>query len=158
MIYMRKHDRENPHRLLRLNVVAQPELAAHPCLLIVDVHIGTEKWRIINFYNNTEDPSAMRALQALQLGDEVPTLLVGDFNTHSRTWSPLGWAPSTGAPALETWAATNTFELLTIPGSPTQRGSLHRTNRIVPWTWSGATSLPLSGEPSKAPSSTGLGP
>ena len=124
MTYVRKHDRKNPHRPQRLQVVTQLDLAAHPCLLITDVCIGRECWRVINFYNDVEDPSMMKALCKLQLGDEIHTPLVGDFNTHSRTshsctWSPLGLTPSTWANTLEEWAAVNTLELLTIPGIPT---------------------------------------
>ena len=129
MTYVRKHDRENSHRPHQLQVVARLDLAAHPCLLITDIRVGRERWRVVNFYNDVEDPSAMKALRELQLGDEIPTLLVGDFNTHSRTWSPLGLTPSTWAHALEEWAAANTLELLTIPGAPTRRGQLAQNQR-----------------------------
>ena len=119
MTYVRKHNRENSHHPHRLQVVARLDLAAHPCLLITDIRVGREHWWVINFYNDVEDPSAMKALRKLQLGDEIPTPLVGDFNTHSHTWSLLGLTPSTWAHALEEWAAANTLELLTTPGAPT---------------------------------------
>ena len=119
MTYVRKHDRENPHRPHRFQVVAWLDLAAHPCLLITDICIGQERWRVVNFYNDVEDPTVMKALRKLHLGDEIPTLLVGDFNTHSHTWSPLGLTLSTWANTLEEWAAANTLKLLTIPGTPT---------------------------------------
>ena len=70
-----------------------------------------------------EDPPQTAA------GDEIPTLLVGDFNTHSCTWSPLGITPSTWANTLEEWAAVNTLELLTIPGTPTRRGQSAQNQR-----------------------------
>lgn len=66
-------------------MVVQLDLAAHPCLLITDIHIGQECWWVVNFYNDVEDPSTMKTLRKLQLGDEIPTLLVGAFNTHSCT-------------------------------------------------------------------------
>ncbi len=129
MTYVRKHNRNNPHRKNAITVVARNDLVQHPCLLIVDVHVDTEHWRIVNFYNDVEDPSALRTLCSLQLGDEIPTLLVGDFNLHSPTWSPLGWTPSTGTVEFEEWAATNTLELLTIPGLPTRRGQEAQNQR-----------------------------
>ena len=81
-------------------MVAQLDLATHPCLLITDVHVEKEQWCIVNFYNDIEDPSALQALKELQLGDEIPTLLVGDFNTHSHTWSLGNWTEFSLGPEL----------------------------------------------------------
>ena len=111
-------------------MVARLDLAAHPCLLITDVRIEKEQWCIVNFYNDLEDPSTMQALKELQLGDEIPTLLVGPFNLHSCTWSPGNWTEfSPGATALEEWMASMTMELLTIPGKPTRRGQEAQNQR-----------------------------
>ncbi|KAH9025146.1 hypothetical protein EDB84DRAFT_1564157 [Lactarius hengduanensis] len=127
--YVRKYDRVDGRKPQILQLTARNDLVQHPCILITDVRAGKERWRIVNFYNDVEDPTALTALRSLQLGDEIPTLLVGDFNTHSRTWSPLGWNASSGAEALERWAATNTLELLTIPGLPTRRGQAAQNQR-----------------------------
>ena len=138
MTYVRKHDRENPCRPHRLKVVVRLDLAAHPCLLITNICIDKEQWRLVNFYNDVEDPSAMQALKELQIGDEIPTLLVGDFNLHSRTWSPGNWMEfSLGAIALEEWMASMTLELLTIPGKPTRRGQEAQNQRdsTLDMTW-----------------------
>ena len=68
MTYVRKHDQRNSHQPHRLQVVTWLDLAANPCLLITDMHIGWERWWVINFYNNVEDPSTMKTLRELQLG------------------------------------------------------------------------------------------
>jgi hypothetical protein len=98
------------------------DLAAHPCLLIVDLRVGCELWQVVNFYNDVKDPMVLQALWDLDLSTNIPTLLVGDFNTHSLLWSPPGWAASPRVDWLEWWVATNTLELLTILGVPTRRG------------------------------------
>ncbi|KAH8988783.1 hypothetical protein EDB83DRAFT_2615886 [Lactarius deliciosus] len=105
MTYARIHHRDNPFWKNPLRAICRTDLASHPCLQVIDVVAGKEKWRVVNFYNDVEDPSAMAALMGLAMDPTIPTLVVGDFNIHSRTWSPAGWAPSTGAARLEEWAA-----------------------------------------------------
>lgn len=73
-------------------MVNRLDLAHHPCLQVIDIQLGGEEWRVINFYNDVDDPSAFRALKELDLDATIPTLLVGDFNFHSRLWLPRGWA------------------------------------------------------------------
>jgi hypothetical protein len=65
----------------------------------------------------------------------VPTMLVGDFNLHSRTWSPQNWEQSTKAPAFEQWAATQTFALHTHPGDITRRGLESKRPSTLDLTW-----------------------
>jgi hypothetical protein len=79
-------------------------------------------WRTINFYNNIDDPTALSSLLALDIDATIPTLLTGDFNLHSRTWSPPDWAPSHAADQVEEWLAGQTFSLLSVPGVPTHWG------------------------------------
>ena len=71
-----------------------PDLCTHPCLQILDTaHVG-EKWRIVNFYNDVRDKSALEMLLALDLDLFIPMLVLGEFNTHSRLWSPDNVDPS----------------------------------------------------------------
>jgi hypothetical protein len=79
-------------------------------------------WRTINFYNDVDDPTALTTLLSLDLDPTIPTLLTGDFNLHSRSWSPPDWAHSHAADRVEEWLATQTFTLLSAPGVPTHRG------------------------------------
>jgi len=58
--------------------------------MVLDVRVGSEAWRVINVYNDVDDPTALEELLDLDITSSIPTLLVGDFNLHSRTWS-TGW-------------------------------------------------------------------
>jgi hypothetical protein len=69
-----------------------------------------------------DDPSALTTLLSLDLDPTIPTMLTGDFNLHSRSWSPPDWAHSHAADRVEEWLATQTFTLLSAPGVPTHRG------------------------------------
>ena len=135
MVYSRIHDRNHPFRCNKLQVTARKDLAPHPSILIVDVRAGPQTWRLINFYNDVDDASALTTLLSLDLDPLIPTLLTGDFNLHSFTWSPLGWNPSPKAALLEEWAATNVLELLTAPGTPTHRGENGAWASVIDLTW-----------------------
>jgi Endonuclease-reverse transcriptase len=117
MVYHRIHNRQNPFRKNHLRVTVRNDLVAHPSIMMVEVRAGSELWRVINFYNDVDDPSTIRTLLRLDLPSTIPTLLVGDFNIHSHSWSPLGWTPSPHAIPLEEWCATQTLSLLSVPRS-----------------------------------------
>jgi hypothetical protein len=92
-------------------------------------------WRTINFYNNVDDPTALSSLLALDIDATIPTLLTGDFNLHSCTWSPPDWAPSHAADRVEEWLAGQTFSLLSAPGIPTHRGENSGCNSMLDLVW-----------------------
>jgi hypothetical protein len=79
MTYSRIHDRDHPFKKNYCRVNTHNDLVAHPCLLISDILVGHIKWRVINFYNDTADNSALNSLLTLELDSTIPTLLVGDF-------------------------------------------------------------------------------
>lgn len=135
MVYACIHDRYHPFWRNKLRVTACKDLTQHPSILIVDVHMGSQTWRVINFYNDVDDPLALNMLLALDLDPLVPTLLCSDFNLHSFTWSPLGWTPSPKAALLEEWATTNVLELLTNPGQPTHRGDNGARDSVIDLIW-----------------------
>jgi hypothetical protein len=99
------------------------------------VKVGRETWRILNFYNDVDDPTALCMLLGLDLDPLIPTLLAGDFNLHSFTWSPMGWTPDQKAADLEEWAATQTLSLLTQVGVPTHRGENRARSSTIDLTW-----------------------
>ena len=144
MVYSRIHDRDHPFRRNKLQVTARKDLAPHPSILIVDVRAGAQTWRLINFYNDIDDATALTTLLSLDLDPLIPTLLSGDFNLHSFTWSPPGWTPSPKAALLEEWAATNVLELLTTPGLPTHRGKNGARNSVIDLTWRNLLALELT--------------
>jgi hypothetical protein len=122
MTYIRTHDRSSPFRKSYVKHIIRNDLCAHPCILITDLVMTDTYWRTINFYNDVDDPSVLTTLLSLDLELAIPTLLTGDFNLHSRSWSPPDWAHSHAADRVEEWLATQTFTLLSAPGIPTHRG------------------------------------
>jgi hypothetical protein len=87
------------------------------------------------------DPSALDALVALDLDATIPTLLVGDFNLHSPSWSPTGWDMSQGAHRLEEWAASQTLDLLSKPRIPTRMGEGGGCNSTLDLVWCNMAAL-----------------
>jgi hypothetical protein len=57
MIYVRIHDWTHIFRKDPCQMIVRNDLASHPCLLITDFRISTYYWRVLNFYNDTADPS-----------------------------------------------------------------------------------------------------
>jgi hypothetical protein len=135
MTYVQIHERGEPFCRNRLRMVSRNDLISHPCILLTEVHVGRETWRVLNFYNDVDDPTALHTLLGLDLDPLIPTLLAGDFNLHSFTWSPLGWNPDRKAADLEEWATTQTFSLLSRPGAPTHRGEHGARSSTIDLTW-----------------------
>jgi hypothetical protein len=135
MTYIRLHDWVSKFKPNFCQLIVHNNLASHPCLLITDIHSGTYYWRVINFYNDVDDPSVLNALVALDIDATIPTLLVGDFNLHSPSWSPTGWNTSRGAHRLEEWAASQTLDLLTKPHIPTCMGEGGGCNSTLDLVW-----------------------
>ncbi len=90
--YVRKFQRTHPTHPTTLQVVTRNDILAHPSLQLLEVRAHRLHFRVLNFYNDVADPSVLRALLQLQFSDLVPHIVLGDFNLHSRAWSPLGWA------------------------------------------------------------------
>ena len=122
MTYVRIHDRSHPFHLNKCRGTLRLDLCAHPSILITDITAGSNYWRTINFYHDVDDPTILPTLLALDLDPTIPTLLIGDFNTHSLSWSPLGWTKSHWADRVEEYLATQTYSLLSVPRIPTHRG------------------------------------
>ena len=135
MTYIRIHDRSHPFRLNKCRGTTRLDLCAHPSILITDITAGTNYWRIINFYHDTDDPTSLSTLLSLDLDPTIPTLLIGDFNTHSTAWSPLGWTKSHWADRVEEYLATQTYTLLSVPRIPTRRGEAGARDSTIDLAW-----------------------
>ncbi|KAN0139671.1 Endonuclease/exonuclease/phosphatase, partial [Lactarius tabidus] len=135
MTYTRIHDRDHPFKKNFCRTNTRNDLAAHPCIIISDIIVGHVKWRAINFYNDTADASALATLLSLDLDSTIPTILVGDFNIHSPSWSAADWSQSSSAPKLEEWLATQTFTMLTQPTVPTRRGENGARDSTIDLIW-----------------------
>jgi hypothetical protein len=136
MTYVRIHDRSLIFRKNHCQMIVRNDLVSHPCLLVTDFRVGSYYWRVLNFYNDVADPSALNTLLGLDLDATIPTLVIRDFNLHSTSWSPTGWATSSGAHRLEEWMATQTFALLNKPRMPTHMGEAGARNSTIDLAWS----------------------
>jgi hypothetical protein len=132
MTYRRK---QVNNRLNPIQIIPHLDLAKHPTILITDIRVHKDTLRVINFYNDVDDQSYINTLLQLDLDPTVPTMLVGDFNLHSRTWSPQNWERSTKAPVFEQWAASQTFALHTHPGDITRQGLESERPSTLDLTW-----------------------
>lgn len=135
IMYTCNFTRSHSQKQTPIRTVARLDLARHPSLLITDHYVNRDCLRIINFYHDVDDPSALRTLISLDLDPEIPTMLIGDFNMHSPSWSPEGWARSPRAVPFETWAASQTLELQTGKGDITRRGREEERPSTLDLTW-----------------------
>jgi endonuclease/exonuclease/phosphatase family metal-dependent hydrolase len=83
--------------------------------LAVDVHSTSFHLRIVNFYHHIlSHTHSLDPLFLLPISDSIPTIIAGDFNTHSLFWTPPPHSISPWAPILEEWIDTHSLSL-TIP-------------------------------------------
>ena len=123
MTYARKYARtDKGKRTTPICTIPRLDLSTHPTILITDHYVEHDRLRIINFYNNVDDPSSLQSLIDLNLDITFPTILLGDFNLHSRSWSPENIPRSANAHKFEAWVADQTLSLQTTPGTITRRG------------------------------------
>lgn len=134
MTYARKQTR-NTRDTTHFSVVPRLDISPHPTVQVLDLIFDNEQWRVINFYNNVRDSSSLDALLGLDIDATVPTLVIGDFNAHSREWSPADVSRSTDAGRIEVWAAVNLLTLANTPGEITRRGANHEKDSVIDLAW-----------------------
>ena len=106
MTYTRKYARTTKGKhTTPIRTIPRLDLASHPTILITDHYVNQDKLRVINYYNDVNDPSSLQSLLTLSIDSTFPTILVGDFNLHSRSWSLENIPRSPNAHKFETWAA-----------------------------------------------------
>src|SRR6266404_4265283 len=81
--YVRKFQRDHPTKPSNLKVVTRNDLVAHPCVQLLEVRAHRIHFRVVNFYNDVADPTALQTLMHLSFPDLTPHVLLGDFNLHS---------------------------------------------------------------------------
>lgn len=131
MAYARKHNQDTAH----FTAVPRLDLSSHPTLQVIDVVFDNENWRVINFYHDIRDNTSIQALLNLDIDAITPTLIMGDFNTHSQTWSTPDATRSHWAGRIEEWAATNLLSLANDPGVTTRRGAGHERDSVIDLAW-----------------------
>jgi hypothetical protein len=110
----------------------------HPCAnpntIITDIDDGaTITMRIINVYHqrSKRHGHTLNNLLSHELDDQIPTLLIGDFNTHSPLWSTPDRTPDSWASTFTDWLKTNGLHCLNprhittwMPPNNTQQASV----------------------------------
>ncbi|KAH9030217.1 hypothetical protein EDB85DRAFT_2146860 [Lactarius pseudohatsudake] len=114
--------RDHPFQKNPIRAVSRLDISAHPCLHVVDIQVGKERWRLINFYHDVEDEtrSELKALTDLNLDPIIPTLVAGNFNCHSPLWLAPGFNWNCTSARVEEWSYGNGLELISTPGLPTR--------------------------------------
>jgi hypothetical protein len=135
MTYTRNFSVQHSKQRNALRTIPRLDLATHPTILITDHYAGPDQLRIINFYNDVDNPTSLATLLSLELDSTVPTILLGDFNLHSPSWSPPDLQHSPRAADFERWAANQTFTLATGLGDITRRGCKGDRPSTLDLTW-----------------------
>jgi hypothetical protein len=100
-----------------------PSLSSHS-MMAVDFDFGPDnRFRLINIYHQVpEKGHALHGLLSSSLDPTIPTIVVGDFNTHSLLWSPPRLTYSPWANDLETWFLDQQLSCQNPIGAITWRG------------------------------------
>ena len=134
MAYARKNSTRNSHTP-HFTVVPRIDICTHPTLQVMDIVLDKELWRVINFYHDVRDNTSLQALLDLDINATTPTLLIGDFNTHSQSWSPPDTPRSSHATRIEEWAAANLLTLANTPGEITRKGAGQDRDAVIDLAW-----------------------
>jgi hypothetical protein len=90
-------------------------LASNPNTIITDIDDGTTiTMRIINVYHqrSPQGGHTLGNLLSHELDDQIPTLLIRDFNMHSPLWSSPDCTPDSWASTFTDWLETNGLHCL----------------------------------------------
>ena len=134
MAYARKNSAQYS-RAPHFTVVPRIDICSHPTLQVLDIILNKEQWRVINFYHDVRDNTSLQALLALDIDATIPTLLIGDFNLHARSWSLPDTPRSPQATLFEEWAEANLLNLANNPGDITRRGAEHERDSVIDLAW-----------------------
>jgi hypothetical protein len=134
MAYARKNT-DQSHDTPHFTVVPRIDICTHPTIQVLDIILDKEQWHVINFYHNIQDNTSLQTLLALDIDATIPTLLIGDFNLHSQTWSTPDTPGSPKATCFEVWVATNLLSLANNPGEVMRRGPKHERDSVIDLAW-----------------------
>jgi Endonuclease-reverse transcriptase len=117
------------------SVVPHLDVCMHPTIQVLDLIFDKEQWRVINFYHDIRDNTSLQKLLYIDIDATIPTLIIRDFNTHARAWSPPDIPCSLWSGRLEEWVATNLLTLANTPGEITHRGTDHEWDSVIDLAW-----------------------
>jgi len=115
------------------NIQVYPRLD-HPIasydLQVIEVIISGTVFLLVNIYHSVHDHKpALSHILPHPLDPATPTLVVGDFNMHSSTWSLPGVMVSSWAAPLKEWFEESDLLLANPAGAATRKGT-RSDNRI----------------------------
>ena len=96
-----------------------------PNSLVVEIDLQDDtKITVINTYHAVPMRGGhdLHYLFRYKIDKLTPTVLIGDFNTHTHRWSLLGRAPSSWGAELEEWLNQNGLQVMNPDGVPTWVG------------------------------------
>ena len=100
----------------RITNHVSPDPLATPNSMVIDLlrsDHSTVALRLVNVYHDRPDSGhALRHLFNNSLADTIPTVLIGDYNSHSPRWSLPHSTPSSWAGEFHDWMDTNGLEIL----------------------------------------------
>jgi hypothetical protein len=134
MAYSRKPTQKR-NDTTHFTVVPRLDVCTHPTIQVLDLIFEKEQWRVINFYHDIRDNTCLQKLLEIDINAIIPTLVIGDFNTHSQEWSPPDIPKSRWAGRLEEWAARNLLTLANNPGEITRKGAEHERDSVIDLAW-----------------------
>jgi hypothetical protein len=70
------------------NVINCLDLSSCHHILTLDLHLGSSSFQAINIYHDTDFCTSLANILNIKTDLQTPTIIRGDFNTHSWMWSP----------------------------------------------------------------------
>jgi len=105
---------------------------ASPASQALEVSISSTTFILVNIYHHVVNHHpALGHIIRSPLDTTLPTYVVGDFNTHSSTWSFLGATVSSWASPLEDWFKNSDLSLVNPTGFATHRGEARQRDSII---------------------------
>jgi endonuclease/exonuclease/phosphatase family metal-dependent hydrolase len=123
------------------NITNHLDLASCHHILSLDIHLSSSNFWAINVYHDMEHHSSLDNILNIEMDPCTPTIIGGDFNTHSQMWSPPGIQPSPWADNLEHWAIRQNLGLASPLGILTQRGEGNQCDTTIDLIWTNTTAL-----------------
>ena len=107
---------------------AKPE----PSSQALEVTVSGNVFLLINIYHHVVNhrPALGHVIRS-PLDTLLPTYVVGDFNTHSSTWSFPGAMVSSWASSLEEWFEESDLSLVNPTGLATRRGEANQRDSVI---------------------------
>ena len=103
-----------------------------PSSQALEVTISGNVFLLINIYHHVVNHRpALGHITCSPLDNLLPTYVVGDFNTHSSTWSFPEATVSSWASSLEEWFEESDLSLVNPTGLATRRGEANQRDSVI---------------------------